>query len=381
MNATPMNFNPAASAQAATASKPQDADAPEVPFSQVLSKEMAHGRKDSPVQAAPASPREAETESQAAAGTAGTASPDQAAAPEEAAREEAARAAQTPDAAAPVLPDALIALALPAERPQAVPVEVPVATAEATPAGAAMVAPAPDSRKGRVQQQLQRGPFSLEAADAQQSARALPGKTDAQATAAPATSGTTAAPAFSGQLAAAMQADSVKAGEIPAELLNHPLLRSAPQAALDAAADKLAPSVGSAAWGQALGEKIVWMAAGSQQTASLTLNPPNLGPLHVVLNLSNDQATASFFSAQPEVRQALETAFPKLREMMNEAGIQLGQATVSADTPSQQQAFAERQPQRLAIPFGGAGETAAADMPGVAQPAAQSGRGLVDTFA
>ena len=45
------------------------------------------------------------------------------------------------------------------------------------------------------------------------------------------------------------------------------------------------------------------MTAGALQTASLTLNPPNLGPLQVVLNVTHDQATASFFAAQPEVRQ------------------------------------------------------------------------------
>jgi len=118
----------------------------------------------------------------------------------------------------------------------------------------------------------------------------------------------------------------MKTDEFLSDLMSHPALRAAPQAALesmpalnDPASPKLAPTVGTTAWGQALGEKLVWMTAGAQQTASLTLNPPNLGPLQIVLNVSNDQATASFFSAQPEVRQALEAAMPKLREMMDEA--------------------------------------------------------------
>src|SRR5207249_10380332 len=34
--------------------------------------------------------------------------------------------------------------------------------------------------------------------------------------------------------------------------------------------EKLTPPVGSSAWDQALGQKIVWMVGGSQQTASLT---------------------------------------------------------------------------------------------------------------
>jgi flagellar hook-length control protein FliK len=134
--------------------------------------------------------------------------------------------------------------------------------------------------------------------------------------------------------------------------------------------------VGTTAWNQALGEKIVWMAAGSQQSATLTLNPPNLGPLQIVLNISNDQATASFFSAQPEVRQALEAAFPRLKEMMNEAGIQLEQATVSADTPRQDDTPDHQAP--------GSRRLAGKHQPGlltVHAPIQQSGRGLIDTFA
>jgi len=107
------------------------------------------------------------------------------------------------------------------------------------------------------------------------------------------------------------------------------------QAAAGLPGEKLTPNVGTAAWDQALGQKIVWMAAGAQQSASLTLNPPDLGPLQVVLHVSNDQASATFISAHPDVRHALEAALPKLREMMSDAGIQLGQSTVSAGTPNQ----------------------------------------------
>jgi flagellar hook-length control protein FliK len=195
------------------------------------------------------------------------------------------------------------------------------------------------------------------------------------------------ATAFSGQLAAARHPDAMKTADLPTDLLSNPAMRVVTQTSPDTpaslnglAANRLAPSVGSTAWGQALGEKVIWMAAGAQQTASLTLNPPNLGPLQVVLHISNDQATASFFSAQPEVRQALEAAFPRLREMMNEAGIQLSQASVSADTP-QQNDTADRQAQRVAPPFPGMDEPSASGLLTVHAPVQQSGRGLIDTFA
>ncbi|HEY9099155.1 MAG TPA: flagellar hook-length control protein FliK [Thiobacillus sp.] len=193
-----------------------------------------------------------------------------------------------------------------------------------------------------------------------------------------------ASSAFAGQLAAARQSDVLEKGDRLPELVATGLRSPAidanqPTPHTGVASNRLAPSVGTAAWGQALGDKIVWMVGGAQQTASLTLNPPNLGPLQIVLNISNEQATASFFSAQPEVRQALEAAFPRLREMMSEAGIQLGQATVSADTP-QQQAF-EQPTQRATTSYSSSTEPVPLDMQATHTLPIRVGRGLVDTFA
>lgn len=144
--------------------------------------------------------------------------------------------------------------------------------------------------------------------------------------------------------------------------------------------EKLTPAVGTAAWDQALGQKVVWMTAGGQQTASLTLNPPDLGPLQVVLNISNDQANATFTAAQPEVRQALEAALPKLREMMGDAGIQLGEATINAGTANQHGA-SSRSSQQAPGAFNNRDEQRDTPIQGGGVPARTSGLGLVDTFA
>jgi flagellar hook-length control protein FliK len=154
------------------------------------------------------------------------------------------------------------------------------------------------------------------------------------------------------------------------------------QAAAAAAADKLTPRVGSNNWDQALGQKVVWMVAGEQQSASLTLNPPDLGPLQVVLSVSNSQATINFTAAQPEVRQALENAVPKLREMLGDAGIQLGQANVSAGTPNNQQGgFGERQhaSRGTGPKIDGDADTPVRTVR--SQTITSGGQGLVDTFA
>jgi flagellar hook-length control protein FliK len=155
------------------------------------------------------------------------------------------------------------------------------------------------------------------------------------------------------------------------------------QAADIVATNQLQARVGSNVWEQQLGQKVVWMVAGGDQSASLTLNPPDLGPMQVVLNVSNDSASATFTAHQPETRQAIENALPKLREMMSEAGIQLGNATVSAGTQDQQQAFAE-QARRAGSNGGGRGygDGAEAGQPDTPQPVIRrSVLGAVDTFA
>jgi flagellar hook-length control protein FliK len=145
----------------------------------------------------------------------------------------------------------------------------------------------------------------------------------------------------------------------------------------------LGPRVGNPAWEQALGQKVVYLAGAGQQSATLTLNPPELGPLQVVLHFSNDQANASFTAAQPEVRQALEAALPKLREMMSEAGITLGNATVGTNLPNQQQSPQGEQAsgQSRQNNFSRGNDNAAENAASVkiTRPI-HSGQGMVDTF-
>ena len=110
------------------------------------------------------------------------------------------------------------------------------------------------------------------------------------------------------------------------------------QTAVTPGSDRIPARLGTTAWDNQVSQKVVWMVGGLDQTASLTLNPPDLGPVQVVLNVNNDQATVSFSSATPEVRAALENAMPRLREMLSDAGVTLGEANVSANLPDQRQA-------------------------------------------
>lgn len=116
---------------------------------------------------------------------------------------------------------------------------------------------------------------------------------------------------------------------------------SAPPQVTHTATATIATQLAAPGWDRGLGEKIVWMAGKQMQLAELHLNPPELGPLQIALTINNDQASAQFVSQHAAVREAIEAAMPRLREMLAEGGITLGNTSVSADsfgaqTPGQQ---------------------------------------------
>lgn len=98
----------------------------------------------------------------------------------------------------------------------------------------------------------------------------------------------------------------------------------------NASTESVATHLRDAGWSQDFGSKIVWMAKNEQQSAQLNINPPQLGPVQISLNLSGDQVSAVFASPHAEVRQAIQDALPQLREMLAGAGIDLGQANVGS---------------------------------------------------
>lgn len=143
----------------------------------------------------------------------------------------------------------------------------------------------------------------------------------------------------------------------------------------------VAPRVGSAEWGGAVGEKVLWMAGQSRQVAELHLNPPNLGPLEIRLTINSDQASAMFVSHHAAVREAIEAALPRLREMLADSGITLGNTTVGSESFNQQQQAFDRR-------GGGGGARADAGMESVlarisgsSRPVGLAHEGMVDIFA
>lgn len=134
-------------------------------------------------------------------------------------------------------------------------------------------------------------------------------------------------------------------------------------------------------WGQALGQQILWLVQNGPRQAELKVNPPHLGPLEVSLSLDRQQqASITFFAPDAGVREALEAALPRLRELFDTQGLHLQQANVSDQSLAGRQQGQAQAGQDGARPFGNAG----AVVPEGGEVPAESKRrvavGLVDQY-
>lgn len=195
---------------------------------------------------------------------------------------------------------------------------------------------------------------------------------------------------FSAQLVAAIK-DSKEQAHAPgdtADVVHQVITNASPAAGDNPAKVPVNPPVtlpvGSVGWSDEVGNRMVWMANHKDSHAELVLTPPQMGRVEISLSVSGDKAVANFVSSNPAVREALEAAMPRLREVLADAGIQLGQAQVGAENAHQ-----SAQQEKNGDNFG-FGRDARLDVDGVLrtgvadQPAPvmlKMGRGLVDVFA
>lgn len=159
--------------------------------------------------------------------------------------------------------------------------------------------------------------------------------------------------------------------------LAQPTAEAPPVARVAPSADTIDAPVGRLGWDHQLSSRILWVVREQLQHAELRLNPPHLGPLEVRLSLQPDQSVNLGFSAsQLQVRDAIEAALPRLREMLVDGGLNLGDVNVSSQSGSGSGSERESR-QTNAQDY-----RSAADTPDeIAASAVVSSRGLVDFFA
>jgi flagellar hook-length control protein FliK len=136
--------------------------------------------------------------------------------------------------------------------------------------------------------------------------------------------------------------------------------------------------VGSDGWGDAFRQKVVWLVDRQQQSAELHVNPPHLGPVEVMLNLSDDGAQIVFCSPHASVREAIEASLAELRTALANNGLSLGQALVSADPGAAREQFREEMARNPRAPASTPAESLPVSEIQITRPLRQ---GLVDIFA
>lgn len=135
------------------------------------------------------------------------------------------------------------------------------------------------------------------------------------------------------------------------------------------------PADPDAGFDDGFGARIAWMAEQRLGHAQIRLNPEHVGPIDVRVQLDGNRVSAEFTSAHAEVRQAIEASLPRLREMLGQHGLQLGQADVGQRQAGQGQAT------RRDGSGNGDGRDAGDDAPGSLTTSRLPIRGLLDEYA
>ena len=108
---------------------------------------------------------------------------------------------------------------------------------------------------------------------------------------------------------------------------------------------------GTEQWSQNIAERTAMLVAQQVKSAEIQLDPPELGPLSVKIQVHNDQAVVNFVSANASVRDALDQSLIRLREMLQEQGMDLVDAGVSgqeregANDEQQERELSESKPE------------------------------------
>ena len=111
---------------------------------------------------------------------------------------------------------------------------------------------------------------------------------------------------------------------------------TAAASAADPAVFKLHQGLDSPDFPQALADKVAWLVDKDIGSAKLQINPPQLGPIDVHIEVQGDKAQVWLSAHSVVTREALEASSPKLRDMLGSQGF----AQVSVDVS--QRSFQDR---------------------------------------
>ncbi|WP_047687807.1 flagellar hook-length control protein FliK [Vibrio sp. ZOR0018] len=87
-----------------------------------------------------------------------------------------------------------------------------------------------------------------------------------------------------------------------------------------------------------MAERLQMMMSKNLKHVDIRLDPPELGRLQIRMNMNGDHTTVHFTVANHQARDVIEQSMPRLREMLAQQGVQLGETSVQQQSAGQQQA-------------------------------------------
>ena len=90
-------------------------------------------------------------------------------------------------------------------------------------------------------------------------------------------------------------------------------------------------------WPQRLGEQIQWRLGEGVQEARIEISPRELGTVKLHLSMDESGLRVHLSAAHAETRNLLHNELPRLREVLQQAGVLLADAQVGREAPGQQQ--------------------------------------------
>ncbi|MES3041093.1 MAG: flagellar hook-length control protein FliK [Pseudomonadota bacterium] len=110
---------------------------------------------------------------------------------------------------------------------------------------------------------------------------------------------------------------------------------SSPQSSTPVLTTLLPHALQDPAWSEAFGQRIAMLAQQGTQSATLQLNPPDLGPIQVRIAMSEHGARVEFNTLQQTTSDLIETAMPRLAAALEHQGLRLDDSRVNLLTSRQ----------------------------------------------
>jgi flagellar hook-length control protein FliK len=159
--------------------------------------------------------------------------------------------------------------------------------------------------------------------------------------------------------------------------------RSEPSLAAPMPAPTANPSFAASAGpglGDDLGQRILWLSGNRLRGAEIQLDPPELGALQVQVHAHRDGASVHFVTQTAAARDAVEASLPRLREMLENSGLNLLDVNVAHQQERGGRGAQEEQG-ALQAQAAGARLRAVEQSGGAAGASERVRRGLVDDYA